>query len=366
MNNELKSQIAEYIEKLKNEDEEIQKKYPVDIPNKYCNKAIITGLLIDNSFNPIVGDYINFFEVESEKSYIWTPKEDEYSVFVVEVDDKVKSEKCWVTLGLIIELSRYLITIFENSNIDNLFDYKWAYYFDHKNNIDNTTFYGMKLDGPSKIDLIQFSSGIVLKLTDIAEFAHYIELLYRDEKAFTATINLKTSLALNYCCLICETGKVSYHSHLAKEPEIWEHIAIIPKMESAIVQACRSAESLLGEPPKNRNLRKVYEFKENWRKTLNFDPDSYFEKGECSYFDFYYKLFSELRNPSAHSRGNIQYTLLKKNTVASQCFASKILYQYLSMNILDNSVALEKLSFNKDLLSRVSEIMSTKITKRKN
>ena len=82
-----------------------------------------------------------------------------------------------------------------------------------------------------------------------------------------------------------------------------------------------------------------------------------------SYFDFYYKLFFDLRNPSAHSYGNIHYDLEKSKTVQAQCFAAIIVRDYFQKHILNLSEAQCSLNFNSDLLARVKEEMSTKMTK---
>ncbi len=359
---ELKQALSAYIEELKRQDEEIEEKYPLDVPNEVCNTAVITGIFIENSFEPYAGDFVDFFKVDNEKVYIWTHEEDENSVLAVVADEEVKNKKCWVTVAELIDLSRYLWTSFERRGIDDKLSYKWVYYFDPKIGIKNSTFYGMTIGGPRILESAVFHSGIVLKATDISEMAHILELLWRDEKAYTATAALKLSFQLHYCCLICETGIMPYHDHLSYEPEVWEHLSVIPEMEGSIVQACRSVEAILGEPP-NRKPTKVYAFKERWKQIVGFDPDSIFEKGQISYLEFYYKLFDEFRNPSAHSYGNIHYDLLRKNTVEAQCFAAKVLFEYIKKNALDNEDAIQKLSFNTELLSRVSPKMSTKLTK---
>ena len=82
----------------------------------------------------------------------------------------------------------------------------------------------------------------------------------------------------------------------------------------AIIQSCRSVESILGEPPKKKNKSSIIRHKEKWNKEIELDPDDIFEKTGESYLDFYYKLFFELRNPSAHSYGNIHYDLQRKRT----------------------------------------------------
>lgn len=86
------------------------------------------------------------------------------------------------------------------------------------------------------------------------------------------------------------------------------------------------------------------------------------QKRNKSYLDFYYELFFELRNPSAHSYGNIHFDLKRKRTVEAQCFAAIILREYLAKHMLDFEVAIERLKFNKSLLDRVSGEMSTSLT----
>ena len=360
---ELKEAFNEYVEQLIKEKEEINQKYPLDVPNKASSSALLAGIFIENSFNPSKGDYINFFEIENEKVFIWTHEHNKYSVLVVEVNEDVKNSNCWITVASLIDLSHCLLTSFEHTHSSSGLSYKWMYYFNPQNSIKNTTFYGMKIGGPSLLELADLENGVEFKATDIAKMANIIELLYRDEKAFAASTALQSSFATHYCCLICETGPTYYHDHISQEPEIWEHISVIPEMEVAIVQACRAVEAIVGEPPNRSKQRKVFDFKENWKTLLGFEADSIFEKADMSYLDFYYKLFHKFRNSSAHSYGNIHYDLLRKNTVDSQCFAAKILFDYIENHMLDNTDALEKLSFNKELLSRVSDNMTTCLTK---
>lgn len=310
-----------------------------------------------------MGDFIDFFEIEHERVYLWTPKKDEYSILVVGASEEVKDRKCWITLASLMELARCLWTSFERNLSDARISYQWVYYFDPYVDIENSTFYGMKMGGPNLLELMKFSSGIVLSALEIAEMAHIIEFLNRDEVAYTATAALQSSFSSHYCCLICETGSYAYHDHLAQEPELWEYVSEIPKMEIAIVQACRAVEAILGKPPSSEKSARVLDRKEKWRKLLGFDPDLTFEKAQISFFDFYYRLFDKLRNPSAHSYGKIHYDLLNRSKVEAQCFAAKILFEYIKTNAMDNTSACEKMLFNRELLSRVSKQMSTKRTK---
>ena len=45
---EMKKAWDEYIETVNKENEEIAEKYPLDVPNKASNKAVITGVFIEN------------------------------------------------------------------------------------------------------------------------------------------------------------------------------------------------------------------------------------------------------------------------------------------------------------------------------
>jgi len=78
--------------------------------------------------------------------------------------------------------------------------------------------------------------------------------------------------------------------------------------------------------------------------------------------DFYYSLFFELRNSSAHSYGNIHFDLERKKVVEAQCFAAVILKSYFAQNVLNNEQAMKMLNFNIELLSKVCENMSTSLT----
>ena len=132
---------------------------------------------------------------------------------------------------------------------------------------------------------------------------------------------------------------------------------------SAIVQACRSVEGILGEPPNSKKQTAVFKHKEKWIELTGINPDSIFEKAGISYLDFYYELFFDMRNPSAHSYGNIHYELEKSKTVQAQCFAAIVVRDYFNKHVLNLDEAQKKLRFNLDLLNRVNEDMSTKLTK---
>mgnify|MGYP004470325725 CR=1 FL=1 len=126
------------------------------------------------------------------------------------------------------------------------------------------------------ISRVNLTNGRIIKATDIGNLASEIELMIRDDKAYTTMMMLNNSFIQHYICLICELSSYLYHDHLAEEPEIWEHVAIIPNMEVAVVQACRSVEGIFGEKLKwedtitNRMLHWSYtpEQKEEAKKAI--------------------------------------------------------------------------------------------------
>lgn len=353
----LRTAIKEYLEKCEQEQRYIEAKYPSDVPNDVCNHAFIYGISIENSFCPKVGDYNHLFSTQFEDVYIWTYKKDTNSALVSVVNPSIKATPFWKTVGRLIQLSFAFVEAFESSY--DPVDYKWMYYFDQNNaDIDTTMFYGL-----SELESHCLSQGRILKATDIAKLADIIELLVRDDRAYNAVSLVKSAFDSHWCCLICETSSPPYHDHLSEEPQLWNQADVLQSMEISIVQSCRAVECIIGEPPNRNNKNGVERHKRKWKETIGIDPDNYYEKAQKSYLDFYYNLFFELRNPSAHSYGNIHYDLQRKKAIEAQCFAAIVLREYIKNNLIDNDAAKEKLKFNQDFLSKVSEDMSTSITK---
>lgn len=343
---------------IKRQNEQKQK-YPSDVPNEVANHGFISGYLIENSFEPTVGDYSHLCKIGYENLYVWTYEKDSYSVLVSETDLSVKALPYWKTASYLIWLSRMFYNAFECASYDDLPDYKWMYYFvPGKTKIDEVVFYN-----PSDLGTLFLATGTVIKMTDVAAYAQVIDLLLRDDKAYTALAMTFSSFCTHPCCLTCELSQNPWHDHIADEPSFWKQVETLPKLESAVVQACRAVEAIIGEPPNQKKQGKVHAHKQHWIQTIGVNPDDIFDKAQMSYLDYYYKLFFELRNPSAHSCGNIHYDLLRKQTVEAQCFAAIIVREYIRTNMTDEEQAITSLNINKELLARVSENMSTQITK---
>lgn len=357
MEDEFRNDIKDWVDYQIEKQAELEKKYPPNPPNDVCKNAYLKGLLIENSFNPKVGEMNELFETEYEKLFVWTHDKDKNSSIIIDVDLIVKDIPFWKNVGSVIWMAMQYADAFEGISLD-WYEYRWIYYFNPDKNLSEQVFNNL-----GQFDEIYLKSGRIIRATDIGKLAPEIELMLRDDKAYTAMMMLCNSFIQHYICLICELSSHPYHDHLSEEPEIWEHATIIPNMEAAIVQACRSVEGILGAPPNSKKQTAVFKHKEKWIDITGIDPDSIFEKSNMSYFDFYYKLFFDLRNPSAHSYGNIHYELEKAKTVQAQCFAAIIVRNYFHKHILDLNEAQKKLNFNSALLARVSDDMSTKLTR---
>lgn len=358
MEDGLRKAIRDWIDYQNEISVELDKKYPPNPPNDVCKNAYVKGVLIENSFSPKVGEMNELFETQYEKLSVWTHDKNENSAIVIEVDSTVKDIPFWKNVSSVIWMVTQYAGAFEGISSD-WFEYRWIYYFDPDKVLSEQVFNNLK-----QFDEMYLKSGRIIKATDIANLASEIELMLRDDKAYTALMMLCNSFLQHYICLTCELSSHPYHDHLSEEPEMWEHASIIPNMEAAIVQACRSVEGILGEPPNSKKQTAILKHKEKWIELTGIDPDSNFEKADMSYLDFYYQLFFDLRNPSAHSYGNIHYELEKAKTVQAQCFAAIIVRDYLRKHILDLDEAQKKLNFNLNFLDRVSENMSTNLTKK--
>lgn len=341
MDDDLRKILKDRMDKEEKIYNESLAKYPNDVPNDVCYHAIIKGMPVTNNFSSIMGELRLLFETEFEKIYIWTYSKNNYSALVSEVDLKVKDSPFWKTAGSLIMLAKAYCENFAIADFDTKFEYKMMYYFDPKTNIDDIEFLDMDI-----FDYVQLSSGFTIETTRISSYLPLIELLNRDDRCYTAISLLFSSLQIHYCCFICELNISPIRYHESREPFLWEKSEFIAKMECAIVQACRCVESILGEPPNQDKKGRILIHKQKWLSLLGINPDDSFDKAGISYWEFYLKLFDELRNPSAHSYGNIHFDLERKRTVEAQCFALIVVSGYIKNNQLPLECAISKLKFN--------------------
>ena len=104
MENELRKAIEKWVEYQIEQNKELEKKYPPNPPNDVCKTAYMKGLLIENSFEPEVGEMNELFEVEHEKVFVWTHEKDRNSSIIIKVDPEVKDMPFWKSL-----LERHLL-----------------------------------------------------------------------------------------------------------------------------------------------------------------------------------------------------------------------------------------------------------------
>lgn len=337
----------------KEEQEFMEKYYPTDIPNKVCNHAFIQGVKFENSFMPRLHDFTPFMRCGDEELFLWTFKKDTETSLVSKVSTDVKSKNFWKNFGNVIELAFSYSRDFEHT-MD--VEYKWCYYFDPNKSIFEQEIYNF-----SELDSYSILNGTILKLTDIYYLSPLLELLLRDDKAYTAMSVFYASMKTHYCCLICELERFPFKKHQSHEPEVWEQAKVIPKLETAIVQACRCIEALIGKPPKRDNRSRLLEHKQKWIEQLGINPDDTFIKTGTTFIDFYYELF-DLRNDAAHSYGKIPFNLERKQAINAQCFALLLLEGYINKNVLSLENSVKELSINEKVIDRVDQTMSTSKT----
>jgi hypothetical protein len=272
---------------------------------------------------------------------------------VSEVKTDMKKVEFWKTMGHVLNLSRHYYSFFET--VDNMeVNYYWIYYFNPNKSLDEAV-----RNGNQKFEKLDLQFGFIKKATEIEKMAPLIDLLLIDNTCYTSLSLLVSSFQLHSCSIKCELGLTQKKTCPSHEPELWEHGWYIQNMEAAIVQSCRCVEAILGEPPKSKKLKKVIDYKERLKRVININPDDEFKKANRSYLDFYYFLIDSLRNPSAHSFGNIHFDLKRKNTIEAQCFAALILNSYIEKHTKEINEASKQLFFNQELLIRVSKDMTT-------
>lgn len=344
------------LQKLLKEQQEARINYyeenPVDAPNDVLGYALIEGIGISNDFILSKGDFNEFFTIGLEKFYCWTHETDKNSYLVVEVNPKVKEKAIWKTAISILEIAFTMASELE-SNYE--FKYDWVYRFKYNERIDNLHYLKDRhhiLNWRSMSRVIEFIDNSVL-----------IEILTRDDKFYIACQNIIAAKQNHEFCQICALTPEHLRKHTDHEPEIWEKINLLPKMEAAIVQATRSVEAILGKPGKRDTLAKLNRVKERWVKNILINPDEEYKLTGQSYLDYYYDLF-ELRNNSAHSFGELSFHIQRRETIEAQSFTWIIIANYFKKNSISEKDSLKALNFNSKFINQFKGVnVSTRGTK---
>jgi hypothetical protein len=279
------------------------------------------------------------FELPYEAVSIWTHTQSTHSCLVSTASSNVHSQPIWRNAGSLIYLAMGLVSSFEH--IQEI-DYDWIYDFDPNLPIEKCNFLN--------VNSLDRFSGYLKKVYEIADLAPLIELLQRDERFYVATQNLFASFDNHWFCLICAISPMRHQSHPNDEQPVWQFANSIPKMETAIVQATRSVEAILGKPGKNRD-RAV----DRWTRTIRLNPNDNFGLKPVSLIDYYYELFG-VRGDAAHSLGKLSVGMSRQLTIEAQSFACKIHRSYCENKCFSREDAMDALKFNRSLVDAKPQI----------
>jgi len=332
------------------------KMFPPNPPNHFCRHAVLGGILFYNTAGLKRGDYKKLFEFGLETAYVWTHTRHAPSALVVEVDERVREEKVWKTLGSCLRIAMAFHSNLEHTQPAENFAYNWVYHFDSEEPLEVQTL----LDSDPVSRYPVGTSGSLKPLRFLEEIAHMLELLERDERYFVASQHLIASVDSHDFCLVCALRREGYKMHPNHEPEIWEVVETSPKMEVDIVQATKAFEAILGKPGKRGQPKNVAKAVQRWKGLLSLDPNETFELVGKSYLD-YYDMFGS-RGNAAHSLGKLPYDMSRRLTIEAQCFAWLILWHYMERHSLAPQAAAEALRLDRAIYASEPHDTFTELT----
>lgn len=342
--------LAKYFVERENELADYYEENPTDAPNDVLNFAIIEGIGFNADQVLAVGDFMHLFSLGQEKFFIWVPEKNRRCLLVAQVDPSVKQMNLWKTGASILQAAYAFASQLEDTPD---FGYDWIYRFSPNIQIGEQHYL--------KDREYAVHERCIYTVTAFKHISNVIELLVRDDKFYVATQNLIAATFNHYFCHICALTPEKHRQHREEEPEIWEKITMIPKMEAAIVQATRAVEALLGKPAGRDDPKKLQRTKGRWMENIDLNPDNVFDRVETSYLEYYYDLFS-LRGSAAHSLGNLSYDLTRKLAIDAQSFALVVIRSYFKKHSLNNESAARILNLNNQLLERFPTDFSSTMT----
>lgn len=334
-----------------------EKMFPPDPPNHFCGHAILGGILFYNTAGLKRGDYKRLFEFGPETAHVWTHTRHAPSALVVEVDEQVREEKVWKTLGSCLRIAMAFRSNLEHTQSADDFAYDWIYHFDPEEALEEHTL----LDRHPVSACNTGRTGSIKPLRFLEEIAPTLDLLRKDERYFVASQHLIASVESHHFCLVCAFQMKGYKMHPNHEPEIWEAVETISKMEVAIVQATRAVEAILGKPGKKESPKKLARAVERWKGSVDLEPHETFELVGKSYLDYYYDLFG-IRDSAAHSLGELPYEMSRRLTIEAQCFAWLILWHYAKRHSPGPPAAAEALRLDPAVYASEPEDTFTRMT----
>lgn len=327
-------------------------------PNKDINTAIISGLLIDNSFGPFTKEYSELISLPEENIYVWTPEKDEYSKLISNVKPSIHNRSYWKNFGI---LFKYVMAL--NSDFESLLDleYKWIANFDESKTKNEQIYPDIE---KYRRDEFMFNyelkeiyeQGRVLNLSYLFDNKRLFNELYRNDKFFFAVQHVVSAVSTHWYCHVCELSPPHLRSHPNHDFEKYYEVYALPRLEIAIIQATKAVEGLLGQPGSNKEKRL-----ERWKEVLNINPDEKFLDSDKSYFTFHPYLVNEIRNKVAHNIKNKPFKANRKLTIQAQIYAWKLVHDYYG-KLLETDIEKESITFSSEIESRIKRNLGTKVT----
>jgi len=348
---------------------ESARKAPPNPPNFACQHAHLTGFSFDNTTrfldnsssivsNFIQGQLIPLLRYQYEDVFLWDcPIGDEVAprrrtVMVSQVSTDVGKSAVWITF-----LSSLKIAATIEQDYQEVFEeggYEWMYYFTPTLSQIDQSFGSLPRDRCSPTKILQYG--------DLLDYLPTVELLLRDQLYYVASQQLISSIKTNSFCVTCAKYPQHRSTHHNSEPPIWERAEFIPQLDSAMVQAARSIEALIGEPNAMKTAADKHKMKEKWTKVFDLDPEAEHQTSGMTNIEHYKHVYDNYRNPTAHARREISYKLKRGDCVNMQFFAYILLQDYLKKHALPLKEAITQLEFNEEVLELRDQIALSRLS----
>lgn len=331
----------------------------INTPNSQFNFAIISEILIHNSFFPKISELNEIFKLPNEQIFVWTHSENQYSKILSKANLNVIDKNYWKTFGMILKLTRALTTHFEDIINPN---YHWVKDFNPSSkpydlvHAEFERFRNDEFNFKFEVDQI-IKKGNVFNLNFFYENADLIASLVYDERFFWSVMHLVSSLENHWYCHTCELSPPHLRSHPTHDFDKHYEVLVLPRLEIAIIQAVKAIEGILGQPGKNKKRRV-----ERWESSLSISYNEPFRETGKTNLEYHDYLVNDLRNKVAHNLINKPFKFNRAETVNAQFYAWMIIHDYFGKKLLTSINGINALNFNQDLQKRINPNHGTQMT----